>query len=93
MIEKIATGVNEVRNQKSGVRSQESGVSPPLAHTTRGARSQPTPNPSQDGNRKSDRGTVGLATYVFVTGIRATLQKHFTDQGVALDPIILVIIE
>ncbi|WP_287527690.1 hypothetical protein [Okeania sp. SIO2C2] len=60
-------------------------------------RIQPTPNPtdphpSQEGSQqgKSDRGAVGLATYVFLTGIRATLQKHFALKGGGLDPIILV---
>ena len=27
--------------------------------------------------RRTDRGAVALAMYVFVMGIRATLQKHF----------------
>ncbi len=38
----------------------------------------------------TDRGAVGLATYVFVTGIRATLQKHFALKGGAARPNFLV---
>ena len=42
-------------------------------------RSKPTPNPSEEGKSSE---------VVFVTRIRATLQKHFALKGVALDAII-----
>ncbi len=52
-----------------------------IALTKSEVRSQPTPNPSQEG--KSE--------VVFVTGIYAPLQKYFALKGGGLNPIILVI--